>query len=375
MGQPGAGWLGGWWRSRSGDAVAAARHAEAELLRDLLDEPGSWEPLARLLAELDRRHPRARARLLVADAHPPEPLQPCASFCAELDCPLRAQPLLTATLCGACRTHGRTRQLWPLAQETTAVLVLDSDFARDCEPLREWLPLLASAAQGVARQRARLRLERHGQDTLLARELHDSVAQQLGFLAFQASRLQSQLARSQQAAPLLEELRTGLQGVQRQVRELICNARLTLGGRTLRQSLVDSVEEFGRRSTLVFELDNRLPDELLDEEQALQVLQIVREALANIVRHSHARTARLDLRLCGDAVEVSVQDDGIGLRPITEGGHFGLSIMRERALAIGASLSVERTQPRGTRVFLRLPGVVRHLEEETDAKRHTAADR
>ncbi|MEL7937398.1 sensor histidine kinase [Pseudomonas delhiensis] len=376
MGARRAGWLDRWRQRWLAGAVAAApRRAEAELLQGLLEEPGSWAPLARLLADLAAAHPGAAPCLLLDEPGLAEPLRRPAAFCAEADCPLRDLPALRAGPCRPCRARGEPRQLWPLEQGGQAALALQDFTGRQHRALLAWLPLLAASVHGIARQRARLRLERHGQDTLLARELHDSVAQQLGFLAFQANRLQGQLQRPQQAAPLLEELRHGLQAVQRQVRELIGNARLSLDGRSLRQSLLDSVEEFGRRSTIVFELDNRLPDGLLDDEQALQVLQIVREALANIVRHSHARTARIDLRLARGELRVAVEDDGIGLQASGETGHFGLSIMRERALAIGASLSVKTIPPRGTRVALRLPGVAAQPEEKADAQRHLAADR
>lgn len=374
MGGRGAGWLERWRQRRLAGAVAASpRRIDAELLQGLLEEPGSWAPLARLLGELAAAYPTQAPCLLLDELGLPAPLQRPAAFCAAADCPLRGTPA-AGGLCQPCASRGEYRQLWPLEVGGGAVLMLQGRATRHCRPLLEQLPLLAAGVRGIARQRARLRLERHGQDTLLARELHDSVAQQLGFLAFQANRLQGQLLRPQQAAPLLDDLRHGLQGLQRQVRELIGNARLSLEGRSLRQSLLDSVEEFGRRSTLVFELDNRLPDDLLDDEQALQVLQIVREALANIVRHSHARTARIDLRLADGELLATVEDDGIGLRGGAEGGHFGLSIMRERALAIGADLRVHAIQPHGVRVALRLPGLC-VPQEENHAQRHTAADR
>ncbi|EPF6605934.1 histidine kinase [Pseudomonas aeruginosa] len=368
---------GGWlehWRRRSwtGVGAGAPRRAEVALLQGLLDEPGSWAPLARLLDELTQEHPAALPCLLLDEAGLVAPLQRPADFCAGADCPLRHLSTLQARMCGPCRDRGERRRFWPLQDDSQAILVTRG---RDAQGLADWLPLLEVCVHGVARQRARQRLQQHGQDTLLARELHDSVAQQLGFLAFQANRLQGQLRQPQKAEPLLDELRHGLQGLQRQVRELIGNARLSLDGRSLRQSLLDSVEEFGRRSTIVFELDNRLPDELLDDEQALQVLQIVREALANIVRHSHARTARIDLLLLRDELQVAVEDDGIGLQGGSAHGHFGLSIMRERALAIGASLSVQSIQPRGTQVALRLCGLTITPEENADGQRHLAADR
>ena len=86
-------------------------------------------------------------------------------------------------------------------------------------------------------------------------------------------------------------------------------------------------------------------------------------------------TARIDLRLARGELRVTVEDDGVGLQACGETGHFGLSIMRERALAIGAGLSVKTIPPRGTRVALRLPGVALDPEEKVDAQRHLAADR
>ena len=113
------------------------------------------------------------------------------------------------------------------------------------------------------------------------------------------------------------------------------------------------MEEFSRSSGCVFSLDNRLPAHALPSEAQLQVLQIVREALANAVRHSHARQVWIRLWPQGSSAVVEVHDDGVGLpaQP-PEGGHFGVTIMRERAAAIGAQLSIESAPGRGTCVRL-----------------------
>ncbi|ASD20693.1 TPA: histidine kinase [Pseudomonas aeruginosa] len=334
------------------------------LLQGLLDEPGSWLPLAHLLDQLAAESSAAPPLLLLDEAELVAPLLRPTQFCNEMDCPMRNLAALSAGLCRPCLARGERRRLWPLEGGCNALLLVRG---RSPSCLPHWLPLLEVCVQGISRQRAKQRLQQYGQDTELARELHDSVAQQLGFLALQAKQLQGRLRHPEEAEPLLGELRHGLQKLQRQVRELIGNARLSLEVHSLRQSLLDSVEEFGRRSTIVFELDNRLPDNLLDNEQTLQVLQIVREALANIVRHSHARVARIDLRLERNEVLVAVEDDGIGLQACPANGHFGLSIMRERALTIGGSLSVQSIQPRGTRVVLRLSGFASNQEDNADA--------
>ncbi|WP_177333633.1 ATP-binding protein [Pseudomonas sp. RIT-PI-q] len=281
-------------------------------------------------------------------------------------CPWRDSTLAaTAQACGPCRQRGVHRLLCATAQSDDAnkgVLVLDS-----AKPLgASWRQLLEEAAQAVGvtvhvlrhtrEQQRKQATSRHG---ALARELHDSVAQQLGYLSFQARLLQSQLGEPAQANTALQELCGGLSQLQRQVRELITSARLTMDGRSLRQALADSVAEFSRRCIIVFELDNRLADDALSPETELQILQIIREALANAVRHSHARHVRIELRQGQDSdTSVSVEDDGIGLSPASgEENHFGLAIIRERAASIGAQLSIEAIRPHGVRVHL---GLCRH---------------
>jgi two-component system nitrate/nitrite sensor histidine kinase NarX len=138
------------------------------------------------------------------------------------------------------------------------------------------------------------------------------------------------------------------------------------------------VAEFSRRCIIVFELDNRLADDALSPEVELQLLQIIREALANVVRHSHARHVRLELRqsLQGE-LTVSVEDDGIGLSPASlDDNHYGLAIIRERAASIGAHLSIETVLPHGTRVQLNLtPPSTEDSPRRLDEQYELIADR
>lgn len=284
-------------------------------------------------------------------------------------CPWRDGALTdTAQVCGPCRQRGVHRLLCALSPGEDSVkgaLLLDSP-----RPIHaSWRPLLEEAAQAVGvtvRLRSHNREQQRKQATFqhgaLARELHDSVAQQLGYLAFQAHLLRTQPGTPAHATAVLQELCGGLSQLQRQVRELITSARLTMDGRSLRQALADSVAEFSRRCIIVFELDNRLADDALGPETELQILQIIREALANAVRHSHARYVRIELRQSQDGdIAVSVEDDGIGLSPASgEDNHFGLAIIRERAASIGARLIIEAIRPHGVRVHL---GLCRHQDQ------------
>jgi len=315
--------------------------------------------LSDFLDRFDALLPRARLNLILGG----EDLSPTRRALIEgcqdaATCPWRnAAVAQTPQACGPCRQRGVHRLVCALPEGQKGVLLLDTPRRAGAS----WRQLLEEAAQAVGvtvRLRGHAREQQRKQATsrhgALARELHDSVAQQLGYLSFQAHGLQSQLG-----APALHDLCVGLSQLQRQVRELITSARLTMDGRSLRQALADSVAEFSRRCIIVFELDNRLPDDALGPETELQVLQIIREALANAVRHSHARHVRIELRQTQDGdASVSVEDDGIGLSPASdEHNHFGLAIIRERAASLGARLSIETIRPHGVRVHL---GLRRH---------------
>ncbi|VXD05262.1 Histidine kinase [Pseudomonas sp. 8Z] len=265
-------------------------------------------------------------------------------------------------LCERCLAQGRFLALCGLHSEQERVASMQVAFAqrpdaRQRECLREIARQLAEVLLAFAAARRLKRSELSAEHGVLARELHDSVAQQLGYLQIRSHRLQQLLAdpqQGEQAQVMLEELRDTLRTLQRQVRELISSARLTMDGRTLRQALEASVAEFARCSSCVFSLDNRLPGHCLPTESELQVLQIVREALANVVRHSHARQVWIRLWPSADGGAVEVCDDGVGLpQHLPPTGHFGLHIMRERAAAIGAELRIEPSATGGTRVLLR----------------------
>jgi two-component system nitrate/nitrite sensor histidine kinase NarX len=290
--------------------------------------------------------------------------------------------------------------------------------------LESWQrPLLESLAAHFAtalalqdRMRESRRLVLHEERSILARELHDSLAQSLSYLNIQAARLDAALraagpalapaaaqaakppaaapiatpagppdapARSAAALPLpadgrrppaapaqiLAEMRTGIASAYRQLRELLTTFRLRMDGAGLGSALAATVREFEARGALLIRLRDRLPAGLLTANEEVHVLQIVREALSNVVRHAHARTCRVMLgRVPGGragAACVVISDDGVG-HPAATGGtraqaqadhaaafHHGSTIMRERAQSLGGSLTIEPRAGGGTRVVLR----------------------
>jgi two-component system sensor histidine kinase UhpB len=94
--------------------------------------------------------------------------------------------------------------------------------------------------------------------------------------------------------------------------------------------------------------------EQLDREQELVVYRVAQEALTNVARHARASRVEVSLRRDGDAVVLRVSDDGRGLPPNAMRSSHGIRGMRERAMLIGARLTLS-TPGHGTDVVLQVP--------------------
>jgi two-component system nitrate/nitrite sensor histidine kinase NarX len=359
------------------DLALRFRDALLRLFVDIALDLKSCDPLRRFLGWLEAEVPGSCAALVVGGetllAGTVRGVIPCDE---RRDCAMKESDAGPSNkLCLGCSRDGRTRLV---SRSGGAVLLLElappasqaliTEIGNAGHALGAAIDLIHGTRQGR-------RHSAEGGTRALIRELHDSVAQQLGSMSFLVSRVQQQTRNPEVAEPLLGELRTTMTRLQRDVRQLITGARLTLEGRSWRQALVDSVDEFSRRCNVVFELDNRMPDIELTPEVALHALQIVREALSNVVRHAHARHARIEVTDDPDsAVCVTVTDDGVGLRPASvEENHYGLEIMHERARAIGARLAIENVQPSGTRVRLLVPNDA-SKGEPVDGSNNVASD-
>jgi len=98
-------------------------------------------------------------------------------------------------------------------------------------------------------------------------------------------------------------------------------------------------------------------DGRLSPEAGHELVQIAREALSNVARHSGASRAYLRLTVEGDEAELLVEDDGRGFDPAQRfgSGHFGLANLRDRAAAVAGTLTIDSEAAKGTRIIVRLP--------------------
>jgi two-component system nitrate/nitrite sensor histidine kinase NarX len=196
----------------------------------------------------------------------------------------------------------------------------------------------------------------------IARELHDSLAQDLSYLKIQVTRLHALLQTGDgypQAESVVEGLREGLNAAYGELRELLTTFRAKVDTRGLRQALEQAVDEFRARGDARILLDYRLEGCSMNVGEETHVLHIVREALANLVQHASAKEATVTLACdASGVVEVSVEDDGVGIQAVSPRiHHYGLAIMRERAESLSGELRVGSSPAGGTRVLLRFtPG-------------------
>jgi signal transduction histidine kinase len=197
----------------------------------------------------------------------------------------------------------------------------------------------------------------------IARELHDGLAQLLGYVNTKAmaARLMLRNCQAEAADQHLLQLEEAARELSTDVREAILSLRMA--GRhnaNLVAMLGDFTAQFSRLSNLPVDLTfspavERLP---LPAEHSLQLLRIAQEALVNIRKHASATHGWVSLRVSNGILELTVDDNGQGLAPdAAQAGHqphFGLSTMRERAQAIGAAFHMDSGSG-GTRITVQLP--------------------
>ena len=201
-----------------------------------------------------------------------------------------------------------------------------------------------SNAKALAAQEA----ERHR----IAQELHDEVGQSLTVVLLGLKGLERQVPEEvrPELAAVRESARTGIDDVRRVARQLRPGVLEDLGLHAALASLATDVGALGR-TTVRRTIGRGLPE--LPQDRELVIYRVAQEALTNVVRHAHAATAELSLCKVGDMVVLTVSDDGRGSAALVAGA--GISGMRERALLVGADLSVTSTPGRGTTVRLEVP--------------------
>ncbi|MBI5962490.1 MAG: sensor histidine kinase [Chloroflexi bacterium] len=198
----------------------------------------------------------------------------------------------------------------------------------------------------------------------LARELHDSTAQILGYVRNKATAVRMLIEQKKipDAITELRQLDEAAGNVFADLRQAILDLKTDIGeGRNIGSVLTEYVLSFERYSDIPTEVVNEgAYDIQVPPGSDLQLLRIVQEALSNVRKHSRAMRATVTLQVNDQNMLILiVRDNGTGFDPSDDFAerkpHFGLEIMSERASAIGASFEVISKVGQGTQVVVKLP--------------------
>lgn len=251
-------------------------------------------------------------------------------------------------------------------------ILVGNKFSNERLPARGFQPRQLALLQTIAGQvalvvqNARLMAELEYHTMLqerarLAREIHDGLAQTIGFLKLQAAQLRNHLTRSdlEKARDSAETVYATLTEAYQDARQAIDGLRISPDDCGLHGWLGQIAEEFSELSGLAVDVGDIDADLNISPEVQAQLIRIVQEALSNVRKHAEAHEVRIACSGSDDdgSLILEVRDDGIGFAPedVSSASQYGLRGMRERAELIGADFQVISRPYQGTAIRVRLP--------------------
>ncbi|WGE90219.1 nitrate/nitrite two-component system sensor histidine kinase NarQ [Actinobacillus arthritidis] len=199
--------------------------------------------------------------------------------------------------------------------------------------------------------------------SIIARELHDSLAQSLTFFKIQISLLKRNGETKQdwdKQKAILNDFERALNEAYSQLRELLSTFRLTIEEANLTHALERVLDSLRARTSAQIILHCKLPSQIFSAQQQVHALQIVREAVINAIKHANATQIEVIAETNSDGEQcLIVRDNGKGLESeIEPEGHYGLTIMKERATELNGEFSIKNRPEGGTEVMVILPNMI-----------------
>lgn len=215
----------------------------------------------------------------------------------------------------------------------------------------------ADLALAEQREGERAKAERHR----IARDLHDSVSQALFSTVLHTRTAERELEKEGldphgSVARSLDAIAELTAGAQREMRVLLSELNGSAGNEGLVAGLARHAATLGNPEGLTVAVRGPEPRLPLSPAAEAQLFAIGREALANVVKHSSAQQAWVNIESTAGAVSLEIRDDGSGFDALLDRpGHYGLESMRTRAAEAGASLTILTTPGRGTVIRVVIP--------------------
>lgn len=193
---------------------------------------------------------------------------------------------------------------------------------------------------------------------IIARELHDSIAQSLSFLKIQCTLLHRQVGSEQQAqaTQTIHNIEDAVCDSYKQLRALLSTFRLSVAESNFKEALLTMIKALQMQTNALISIKQFAAYFYTDASQHIHLLQIVREAIINAMKHAQCTSIDISCIITNEnKVWISIIDDGVGIKDNAEKvNHYGLEIMQQRADELGATLSLNPLA-KGTAVELIFP--------------------
>ncbi len=249
-----------------------------------------------------------------------------------------------------------------IEDEKLAVLYWQAGFpCPDPRTMRNIAQILSRTLYFHKTQRQQQQLLLMEERAIIARELHDSLAQVLAFLQIQLTLLKHNINQkseeaAQQSINIIASFEQALRDGYVQLRELLATFRLTVQEANLKLALEQVVDSLRNQTDIQMCVQCSLPAQSFNAKQLVHILQIVRESVLNAIKHSKGNRIEVIAHINEDGeYEFIVRDDGIGIPSLEEPErHYGLNIMHERATQLNAHLRIANRPSGGTEIKLTL---------------------
>ncbi len=189
----------------------------------------------------------------------------------------------------------------------------------------------------------------------LARELHDSVSQQLFAASMLMSAINENPIQNDQQAKQLKLVEGMIHQSQLEMRALLLHLRpVPLKGKSLKEGIEELLIELMQKVPMKIVM--KLEDMKIDKGVEDQLFRILQESISNILRHSKANIVEVYLVKREGMIILIVLDDGVGFDvEASKVGSYGLQNMHERALEVGGMLKIVSVINKGTRLEVKVP--------------------
>lgn len=231
--------------------------------------------------------------------------------------------------------------------------------------------LYAALLENGASPQALLQVREEGaqeERNRLARELHDSIKQQIFSVQLGAATAQARWETDPEGAwTAVGEIRRSAQEAMVEMNALLMQLRpRALASLGLVEALREQCEALRYRTgaEVSLELGEPVPDDRLPAGAQETIFRIAQEALSNVARHARARRVLVHLGLRGETACLQVEDDGQGFSPEAQSAGMGLRNLEERTEALRGHLEISSGPGKGTRIQVRVPLVSPPVADE-----------